>query len=92
MRLLRILFQSVKIAPNRQNEAMTVSGFFVFYTKANMWYHLTFTPRKACKATVLTCCANRTTNVPMYAYAFGLLAFGAPLTSVSLSKGSFLTG
>jgi hypothetical protein len=50
MRLLRILFQSVKKAPNRQNEAMTVLVFFVFYTKANMWYYLTFTPRKACKA------------------------------------------
>ena len=30
---------------------------------------------------ILTCCANRTTNVPMYAYAFGLLVFGALLTS-----------
>ena len=27
----------------------------------------------------------------MYAYAFGLLGFGASLTSVSLSKKSFLT-
>ena len=30
---------------------------------------------------ILTCCANRTTNVPMYAYAFGLLAFGPSLPS-----------
>ena len=29
------------------------------------------------------------TNVPMYAYAFGLLVFGAPLTSARLSKKSF---
>ena len=32
------------------------------------------------------------TTVPLYDYAFGLLDFGTPLTSVSLSKKSFLTG
>ena len=38
---------------------------------------------------ILTSCANRRTSVPMYADAFGLLVFGAPLTSASLSKKSF---
>ena len=35
---------------------------------------------------------NSNLNVPMYAYRFELLVFGASLTSASLSKKSFLTG
>ena len=48
-------------------------------------FHIFFDKRLASQG-VLTSCANRRTNVPLYAYAFGLLGFGAPLTSDNLSK------
>ena len=53
-------------------------------------FHIFFDKKLASQG-VLTSCANRRTNVPLYAYAFGLLGFGAPLTSDSLSKNTFST-
>ena len=40
---------------------------------------------------ILTSCANRTLPYHLYADAFGLLRFGAPSTSVRLSKNAFST-
>ena len=37
---------------------------------------------KLAQQAILTYCANRTTNVPMYADAFGLLVFRPSLTSL----------
>ena len=83
--------QSVKKAPNRQNVSLSVWAFLCRKEKPNHTDFQTFSPKKLAVWGVLTYCANRMTTVPLYAYAFGLLVFGAPLTSVSLSKKSFLT-
>jgi hypothetical protein len=84
-------FQSVKKAPNRQNVSLSVWVFLFRKDKPNNTDFQTFSHKKLAARGVLTYCANRMTTVPLYAYAFGLLVFGAPLTSVSLSKKSFLT-
>ena len=44
------------------------------------------------KLAILTYCANRTTNVPMYADAFGLLVFGALSASAKQYFGLRKTG
>ena len=54
-------------------------------------YFLQIKKKNACLARVLPYCTNRRTTVPMYADAFGLFVFGAFLTSISLSKMTFLT-
>ena len=83
------MFQSVKKAPNRQNARLSVWSFLYREDKPNNKDFLTFSHKKLAAQGVLTYCANRMTTVPLYAYAFGLLVFGAPLTSVSLSKNKF---
>ena len=74
-------FQSVK-------EAQTVKTKLKNGRKHSLNFHIVnnddsqlLRPKKLALQDVLTYCANRRTNVPMYADAFGLLVFGVSLTS-----------
>ena len=60
---------------------MAVWGLFLYedFHKARVCFLLNID--MPARPAVLTYCANRRTTVPMYADAFGLLVFGALLTS-----------
>ena len=80
------VFQLVKEPPNRQN------GVFIFlesnaivgtgHCPVLMWLDM----KNPCYARHFDLLHNSNPNVPSYADGFELLVFGAPLTSVSLSK------
>jgi hypothetical protein len=86
-----VAFQSVKKAPNRQNAKHDGLGVCVFKDSLGKWKFRILSHKELATQGVLTSCANRMTNVPVYAFAFGLLGFGTFLTSASLSKNSFST-
>ena len=78
--------QSVTEPPNRQNgvciclESNAIVG--TGHCPVPMWLDT----KNPCYARYFDLLHNSNPNVPLYADGFELLVFGAPLTSVSLSK------
>ncbi len=83
----------IRVSKNRQTAKMQATVFGWRWRATAFRQQALRAPR--CRGLalqgILTYCANRVLPYSMYADGRGLLVFGAPLTSASLSKNTFLT-